>query len=73
MIEISHHAYICLNEAETTMPHISLIIDEYYSLTYLNWSSIYKKSKLALPQILTQNLGENLTARVMVPVDMVLL
>jgi len=52
---------------------ISEIIDEYYRLTFLNWSSIYRKSKLALPQILTQNLGENLTAGVMVPDDMILL
>lgn len=72
-IEITLHAHICLNEADAPVPHISQIIDEYYSLTFLNWSSIYKKSKLALPQILTQNLGENLTAGVMVPDDMVLL
>lgn len=72
-IELTLHAHIPLNEAKAPAPHISQIIDEYYSLSFLNWSSIYKKSKLALPQILTQNLGENLTAGVMVPDDMVLL
>jgi len=72
-LEISLHSHICLNNAQAPVPHISQIIDEYYRLTFLNWSSIYRKSKLALPQILTQNLGENLTAGVMVPDDMILL
>jgi hypothetical protein len=72
-LEISLHSHICLNNAEAPAPHISHIIDEYYRLTFLNWSSIFRKSKLALPQILTQNLGENLTAGVMVPDNMILL
>jgi hypothetical protein len=72
-IEITLHKHVCLNNASAPTPNISQILDEYYRLTFLNWSSIFKKSKLALPQILTQNLGENLTAGVMVPDNMVLL
>jgi hypothetical protein len=72
-IEISLHRHLCLNGDSIPKPQISQIMDEYYRLTFLNWSSIFKHGKYALPQILTQNLGENISAGVLVPDDMVLL
>jgi hypothetical protein len=71
-IEITLAKHVCLNKNVPT-PSVSDVIKEYYHLTFLNWSSIFKKSKYSLPQILTQNLGENLTAGTIVPDDMVLL
>jgi len=71
-IEISLKKHLNLN-AQSPKPHIKQIMDEYYRLTHLNWSSIFKQGKYALPQILTQNLGENISAGVLVPDDMVLL
>jgi hypothetical protein len=72
-IEISLKKHIELNIDTVQKPHIKQIIDEYYRLTRLNWSSIFKQGKYALPQILTQNLGENISAGVLVPDDMILL
>jgi len=72
-IEISLHRHLCLNGGYIPKPRISQIMDEYYRLAFLNWSSIFKQGKYALPQILTQNLGENISAGVLVPDDMVLL
>lgn len=72
-IEISLMRHICLNRSDVPPPHISKLMEEYYRLTFLNWSSIFRQGKYALPQILTQNLGENISAGVMVPDDMVLL
>jgi len=72
-IEISLHKHLCLNSDSIPKPHISQIMDEYYRLTFLNWSSIFRQGKYALPQILTQNLGENISAGVLVPDDMILL
>jgi hypothetical protein len=71
-IEISLRKHICLNAAIPT-PNIKQIMDEYYRLTHLNWASIFRQGKFALPQILTQNLGENISAGVHVPDDMILL
>ncbi len=72
-IEISLKKHLCINCEATPRPHIKQIIDEYYRLTHLNWSSIFRQGKFALPQILTQNLGENISAGVMVQDNMVLL
>jgi len=72
-IEISLKKHLCLNRSDVVRPHISQIMDEYYRLTFLNWSSIFRQGKYALPQILTQNLGENISAGVLVPDDMILL
>lgn len=72
-IEISLYKHLCLNGDSIPKPHISQIMDEYYRLTFLNWSSIFKQGKYALPQILTQNLGENISAGVLIPEDMILL
>jgi hypothetical protein len=72
-IEISLKKHIGLNIDSVPKPHIKQIMDEYYRLTRLNWSSIFKQGKYALPQILTQNLGENISAGVSVPDDMILL
>ena len=49
------------------------IMEEYYRLTSLNWSSLFKQGKYVLPQILTQKVGENIFAGVRVPDDMNLL
>lgn len=48
-------------------------MDEYYRQTYLDWASVFRQGKYALPQILTQNLGEHISAGVAVPEDMILL
>ncbi|MGB9659202.1 MAG: hypothetical protein ACPLY9_01570 [Nitrososphaerales archaeon] len=72
-VEISIKKHLCLNMNGVPRPHILQIMDEYYRLTKLNWSSLFKQGKYALPQILTQNLGENISAGVRVPDDMVLL
>jgi len=72
-IEISLKKHLCLNRNDVPKPHISQIMDEYYRLAFLNWSSIFRQGKYALPQILTQNLGENISAGILVPDDMILL
>jgi len=72
-IEISLKKHIVLNANDVPKPHIKQIIEEYYRLTQLNWASVFKQGKYALPQILTQNLGENISAGVLVPDDMILL
>jgi hypothetical protein len=72
-IEICLKKHLCLNMPESPRPHIRQLLDEYYRLTKLNWASIFRQGKFALPQILTQNLGENISAGVMVQDDMVLL
>jgi hypothetical protein len=72
-IEICLKKHLCLNMPETPRPHINQLLDEYYRLTKLNWASIFRQGKFALPQILTQNLGENISAGVLVQNDMVLL
>jgi hypothetical protein len=72
-IEIKLHGHYCINMDDIGKPHISEIMDEYYRMTYLDWASVFKQGKYSLPQILTQNLGENISAGVTVPEDMVLL
>jgi hypothetical protein len=72
-IEICLKKHLCLNMPEIPRPHIKQLLDEYYRLTKLNWASIFRQGKFALPQILTQNLGENISAGVLVQDDMVLL
>jgi hypothetical protein len=72
-IEISFKKHLCLNDINVPKPSISQILEEYYRLTFLNWASIFRQGKYALPQILTQNLGENISAGVFVPDDMILL
>lgn len=72
-IEISLMKHIVINANDVPVPHISQIMEEYYKLTKLNWASVFKQGKLALPQILTQNLGENLSYGISVPDNMVLL
>ena len=64
-LEITLHDHISIN---TDIPHplIEQITDEYYRLTFLNWASLYRLPKLALPQALTQAIGENITMGVKV-------
>lgn len=72
-LEITLHSHICLNCENVPTPHISEIMDEYYRLTHLDWASIFKQGKYALPQILTQNLGENISAGINISADIILL
>lgn len=51
----------------------SEIMDEYYQLTHLDWASLFNQGKYELPQILTQKLGENISAGLTIPDDLVLL
>jgi len=71
-LELTLHSHICLN-IDVPEPHISEIMDEYYRLTYLNWASLFNQGKYALPQILTQKLGENISAGLTIPDDLILL
>lgn len=71
-IEISLKKHICMN-CEVAPPSISQIIEEYYRLTRLNWASVLRQGKYALPQILTQNLGENISAGIPTPDNTILL
>jgi hypothetical protein len=71
-IELTLHDHICLN-TDVPEPHISEIMDEYYRLSHLNWASLFKQGKYALPQILTQKLGENISAGLAIPDDLILL
>lgn len=59
-LEITLHDHISINN-DIPAPSIGQITDEYFRLTYLNWSSLYRLPKLALPQALTQAIGENIT------------
>ena len=72
-LEISIKKHMCLNMKGIPRPHISKILEEYYRLTFLNWASLFRQGKYALPQILTQNLGKNLSAGVLVPDNTILL
>jgi len=65
-IEISLHEHFCFN-TQVPKPKITQIAQEYYNLTFLNWNSLYNKSKFALPQLITQLIGENLTYGVQIP------
>lgn len=69
-LEITLQDHVSLNRDEVDSPTAEGLLEEYYSLSYLNWSSVFNQGKYALPQILTQNLGENLSAGVEVPDDM---
>ena len=72
-LEIALKKHICINRKDVPVPHISKIMEEYHRLTYLDWASLFNQGKYALPQRLTQNLGENISAGVLVPDDMILL
>lgn len=69
-MEITAKDHVSLNRDEADKPSAEDLLREYYNLTNLNWSSIFNQGKYALPQILTQNLGENLSAGIEVPDDM---
>lgn len=69
-MEISLKDHICLNRQDAPAPTAHQLLREYYHMTFLNWSSIFKQGKYALPQILTQNLGENLSAGIETPENM---
>jgi hypothetical protein len=69
-LEISLHDHISLNQSPVPDPTAAQLLEEYHSLSHLNWSSIFKQGKFALPQILTQQLGENLSAGIDVPENM---
>lgn len=69
-LEITLQDHVSLNREEVDPPTAEELLREYYNLSYLNWSSIFNQGKYALPQILTQNLGENLSAGIEVPDNM---
>ena len=65
-LELSLLDHLCFN-CQIPSPDIREIAQEYYNLTFLNWNSVYYKGKYSLPQIITQAIGENLTAGVYIP------
>jgi hypothetical protein len=69
-LEITLQDHVSLNQADVDSPAAEDLLKEYYNLSYLNWSSVFNQGKYALPQILTQNLGENLSAGIEVPDNM---
>lgn len=69
-LEITANDHVSLNRDDVPQPSAKHLLKEYYYLSYLNWSSIFKQGKFALPQILTQNLGENLSAGIDIPDNM---
>ncbi|MDK2796408.1 MAG: hypothetical protein PWQ58_1607 [Archaeoglobaceae archaeon] len=71
-LELILHERVCLN-INVPKPHISEIMDEYHRLSCLNWASLFYQGKYALPQILTQKLGENISAGLIIPENFVLL
>jgi hypothetical protein len=72
-LEITANDHISLNRDDVPEPTAESLLREYYNLSYLNWSSIFNQGKYALPQILTQNLGENLSAGIDVPENMAMI
>lgn len=72
-LEITANDHISLNREDIPQPKAEHLLREYYNLSYLNWSSIFSQGKYALPQILTQNLGENLSAGIDVPENMAMI
>ena len=72
-LEITANDHVSLNRDDVPEPTAESLLREYYNLSYLNWSSIFSQGKYALPQILTQNLGENLSAGIDVPDDMAMI
>ena len=69
-LKITLQDHVSLNRGEVDSPTAEELLREYYSLSCLNWSSVFNQGKYALPQILTQNLGENLSAGIDVPDNM---
>jgi hypothetical protein len=69
-LEITLQDHVSLNQDDVGSPTAGELLKEYYNLSYLNWSSVFNQGKYALPQILTQNLGENLSAGIEVPDNM---
>ena len=72
-LEITANDHVCLNRDDVPDPTVGSLLEEYYNLSYLNWSSIFNQGKYALPHILTQNLGENLSAGIAVPENMAMI
>jgi len=72
-LEITANDHISLNRDNIPEPTAEHLLREYYKLSNLNWSSIFSQGKYALPQILTQNLGENLSAGIDVPENMAII
>jgi hypothetical protein len=72
-LEITANDHVSLNRDDVPEPTAETLLREYYNLSYLNWSSIFSQGKYALPQILTQNLGENLSAGIDVPENMAMI
>lgn len=60
-MEINYAQRFSIGEVEENKPDISSLMNEYYSLTTLNWGAIFNssKSKQALPQKLTQEITKH--------------
>ncbi|RKD95645.1 argonaute/piwi family protein [Halopiger aswanensis] len=72
-LEITAKDHVSLNREDIPQPSAEHLLKEYYALSHLNWSSVFKQGKYALPQILTQNLGENLSAGIDIPENMAMI
>jgi len=55
------------HDFEREKPSIDKLGEEYYRLTFLNWSSFHSQGKTAITQKLTQELGKNIARNVPTP------
>ena len=67
-IEKVHHFRI---NSQLEEPPVEALAREYFHLSYLNWLSFSQRSKYALPQRITQKIGEYISAQVRVPSDVI--
>lgn len=60
-MEINYAKRFSIGNVQETKPDMSSLMNEYYSLTTLNWGALYNssKSKQALPQKLTQEITKH--------------
>jgi hypothetical protein len=60
-MEINYAKRFSIGEVEENKPDMSSLMNEYYSLTTLNWGAVFNssKSKQALPQKLTQEITKH--------------
>ena len=60
-MEVNYAERFSIGDVQETKPDMSSLMNEYYSLTTLNWGAIFNssKSKQALPQKLTQEITKH--------------
>ncbi len=71
-LEIEQVHHFAINSILAT-PKVDDLAREYFHLTFLDWVSLYQKSKFALPQRITQKTGEYLSYQVHVPIGITLI